>query len=87
VSHGIVWVVRIVRPSIDRFDFGMTVEREDFHDPVPYGFPVERPFYGNALTMRSFRTVEFVNDGLEVVYVAHTVMSLVIAYSAVTLLA
>jgi hypothetical protein len=72
---GLLWIAGIVQPGIRRIGPRVAFEVEDFHDPIPASLTLKNFLYGHAFTVRSFRTVELVNDGFEFVYVAHAVAS------------
>jgi hypothetical protein len=53
----------------------MVFDIEYLHDPIPYRLTAEDFLYTHTFAMRSFCTVEFMNDGFEFVDMAHAVVS------------
>jgi len=55
-------IARIVQPRIRCIRVGMVVKVKDFDYAIPYRFPFIDFLYRHTFTVRSFRTVEFVNN-------------------------
>lgn len=64
-----------VRPGISSMRPGVSVQVEDFYYSIPNRLALKHLFYGDALNVRSLRSVEFVDDVSEFVYVAHDTAS------------
>ena len=65
LSPWFLWVVGIVRPSIDLLCFRMAVQSEYFHRPIPNSSAVMRLGYRHAFDVCSLYAVQFTNHTLQ----------------------
>jgi len=52
-----VWIIGLMRPSIDNAGRGMIVQVEDLHNPFPHCLALKRLFHGDATNMRGLYAV------------------------------
>ena len=69
MPFGVLRIVRFVRPGIGHVRLGMSLQIEDLYNSVPDRLALPHFLYRHALTVRSGRTVELVDNRLEFVYV------------------
>lgn len=71
-------LVRFVRPRVNAMGFGMVMQVENLHNPLPNRFSLKRLFYGDALDVCSLRPMQFVDHFSKVVDVAHRLIPFIL---------